>query len=92
MTAARPAPSGTLVYLSLLVALLIGVLLIAVGVWRAGVGLCGTSFVVAGVGRALLGEDTAGLLRVRRRWFDAAWMSFLGVSLVVLAVIVPQGF
>jgi len=89
--ASRPSP-GTGIYLGLLAALLTGLLLVAVGPWRVGVGLGGVSFVVAGAGRMVLTEDAAGLLRVRRRWFDAAWMMFLGVSLTVLAMVVPKGF
>lgn len=93
MTAARSQlAAGTVVYFALVIALLVGLVLVALGAWRLGVGLCGLAFVVAASGRAVLGEDAAGLLRVRRRWFDVAWMTFLGVSLALLAVIVPKGF
>lgn len=82
---------GSVVYSAVLAGTLVALVLIAAGLWRVGVGLCGAAFAVGGLARAFLDDDAAGLLRVRRRAFDVAWMLALGVALVVLAIIVPPG-
>ena len=47
--------------------------------------------VLGGAVRAVLPEPRTGLLRVRGRVFDTAWMLFLGSGLVTLAFVVPPG-
>ncbi|MDO9377992.1 MAG: DUF3017 domain-containing protein [Nocardioidaceae bacterium] len=84
-----PVPTGTFVYAALVVLMLVGLALVAVGPWRFGVGLAGWGFVVAGLARLVVRDADAGLLRVRRKRFDIAWMVGLGAVLVVLAVVVP---
>ena len=49
----------------------------------------GASFVAAAIARMFVPLDHTGMLRVRGKVFDVAWMGFLGVSLVVLSFIVP---
>ena len=85
-------PVGTLVYALLLAAMALGLLLVGLGLWRLGLALAGIAFVLAAVARLLIGENAAGLLRVRRRWFDVAWMGVIGIALVTLAAIVPAAF
>ena len=58
--------------------------------WRQGTGLIGGSLLVAGVSRALLPEDRAGLLAVRSQGMDVLCYLGLGVLVVVLASTVPR--
>lgn len=58
--------------------------------WRQGTGLIGGSLLVAGVCRALLPEDRAGLLAVRSQGMDVLCYLGLGVLVVVLASTVPR--
>lgn len=88
----RATPPGTIVYLGLIAVTICGLLLVAAGWWRVGIAAAGAAFVVAAFSRLVVKENAAGLLRVRRRPFDVAWMMVLGGSLMLLAVIVPRGF
>ncbi|HZK35567.1 MAG TPA: DUF3017 domain-containing protein [Aeromicrobium sp.] len=84
-----PFSRGSRLYLLVLAGVVVGLLLVLIGPWRIGLGTMGGSF-IAGAGlRLVVPHDQSGLLRVRGRVFDAVWMTFLGVSLIVLAVIVP---
>jgi C4-dicarboxylate transporter len=87
--ALRPSFGGVL-YSAVVVTTVVGLLLVALGAWRTGVGVCGGGLVAAGVGRAVIPERTSGLLRVRRRGTDVVIMLTLGIALVVLATIVPD--
>ncbi|MFC6150748.1 MULTISPECIES: DUF3017 domain-containing protein [Mumia] len=83
--------SGTRAYVALVVALCVGLMLVALGAWRQGILVLGSSFVGGAVVRAALPEPRAGLLRVRGRTFDVAWMLAVGAGLVALAFVVPEG-
>ncbi len=85
----HPTAVGSVLYAGVLVVLVTGLALIATGPWRVGTGVCGGAMVAAGVGRLLIPERMAGLLRVRRRSSDAVLMFLFGAALVVLAVAVP---
>ncbi len=90
MSRDRPAAIGTVVYAVVAAAVGIGLLLVALGSWRAGIRLCGAALGVAGTARLVVPERMTGLLRVRRRTSDALLMLGMGVALFVLAVIVPE--
>lgn len=62
---------------------------LATGHWRKGTVALGLCVLGAGVMRAVLPERAAGLLKVRRRWFDAAWLLALGAGILALAMVVP---
>ncbi|WP_370616048.1 DUF3017 domain-containing protein [Mumia sp. Pv 4-285] len=83
--------SGTQAYAALIVAMCIGLVLVAFGAWRQGIIVVGSSLVGGALIRAALPEPRAGLLRVRGRTFDVLWMLVLGSGLVTLAFAVPQG-
>ena len=87
--ALRPCVGG-LLYAAVALAVVIGLVLIAIGPWRSGAGLCGGALVAAGIARAAMPERMAGLLRVRRRAADVVIMLGMGIALVVLAVIIPD--
>lgn len=64
--------------------------LVAVGLWRAGSVVMGCAMLVGAIERAILPDDAAGLLKVRRKSFDVVVMALAGVSVVVFALAVPQ--
>ena len=84
-----PRSRGSQIYLLLLVAVAVGLGLVVSGSWRAGLGVIGGAFVVAGLARLVVPLDHVGMLRVRGKVFDVVWTLLLGVSLVVLAFVVP---
>lgn len=84
-----PRSNGSRVYLLHLLAVAAGLLIVVAGWWRAGVVVIGVSFLAAAAARMVVPPDHTGMLRVRGKAFDVTWMGFLGVALVVLALVVP---
>ena len=84
-----PRSYGSRIYLLHLLVVAIALVVIYLGWWRTGIFLIGASFVAAAIARMFVPLDHTGMLRVRGKVFDVAWMGFLGVSLVVLSFIVP---
>lgn len=85
-----PRSRGSQFYLLLLLGVAVGMVLIAVDAWRMGVGLVGVTFILGAGARWVVSPDHVGMLRVRGKPFDMLWMSLLGVSLIVLAVVIPS--
>lgn len=85
-----PRSHGSRIYLLHLMTVAVGLALVAAGPWRAGIVVIGVSFLVAAAFRLVIPLDHTGMLRVRGKLFDVVWMSFLGTSLVVLALLVPN--
>ncbi len=85
-----PRSRGSQFYLLLLLGVAVGMVLIAVDAWRMGVGLVGVTFIVGAFARSIVPPNHVGMLRVRGKPFDMLWMSLLGVSLIVLAVVIPS--
>jgi len=85
-----PRSRGSRFYLLQLVCVAVGLVLITAGQWRAGLVTMGATFCAGALARAVMPKDHLGMLRVRGRWFDIGWTTLLGVSLIVLAVIVPN--
>ncbi|MDQ1617788.1 MAG: hypothetical protein QOE19_357 [Actinomycetota bacterium] len=65
-------------------------LTVALDHFRAGCLLFGFSVLLAALARAVMPARRVGLLVVRSRAFDLVVLLAMGVSLVVLAVVVPQ--
>lgn len=86
----RPSTAGGVVYLVVVAALVLGIVVVALGGWRTGVTIMGLSFAVAFVMRAALPDGRAGMLRVRRRLLDAAMLAVCSGVLLVLAVVIPN--
>ncbi|MEJ7634193.1 DUF3017 domain-containing protein [Aeromicrobium sp.] len=84
-----PRSRGSQLYLLHLLAVLVGLVLVVVGPWRAGIIVIGAAFVVGAFARFVMPVDHTGMLRVRGKAFDVFWMTTLGISLVVLAAVVP---
>lgn len=61
-------------------------IIMAIGQWRAGALVFAGAVLAAGVLRAVLPNELAGLLAVRNRWVDAASMLILGTFMVVVVL------
>lgn len=85
-----PRSYGSRIYLLHLVAVATGIALVISGWWRYGVVVIGASFIASALFRVIVPLDHTGMLRVRGKVFDVIWMGFLGVSLVILALVVPS--
>lgn len=79
---------GVLYFVVLLVAL--AALALSLNKWREGVIVIGCLLLLGTVARLLLGEYEAGMLRVRRKWFDVLAMSGVGILLILLATTIPN--
>jgi hypothetical protein len=87
----KPSTTGGIVYLVVTSALIVGVAIVAVGAWRTGVVVMGLAFGVAFVFRAVLPEDRAGMLRIRRRFVDLTTMGACCAGMLILAAVVARG-
>jgi hypothetical protein len=83
----KPSTTGGIIYLSVVGGVLVGLALVGAGVWRAGVVTMGAAFGVAFAARAVLPDERAGMLRIRRRFVDLTAMAICGGMLVLAAVI-----
>lgn len=84
-----PRSVGSRLYLAQLAAVAVGVGLIPLGYWRFGVALIGVVFLASCAARVLVPAEHLGMLQVRGKLFDVAWMFLLAASLIVLAFAVP---
>jgi uncharacterized membrane protein YjjP (DUF1212 family) len=75
--------------LSLLVAAT-GLVVLTFYNWRNGVLIFAGSVVLAGLLRATLTDTAAGLLHVRSRMFDTAFLLSTGAAIITLGLIVPN--
>jgi hypothetical protein len=86
----KPSTTGGVGYLVALAMAVAGVALAAADRWRAGMTVFGVAFVVAFVMRAVLPDEAAGMLRVRRRFVDLAILALCAGGILVLTVVVPD--
>jgi hypothetical protein len=86
-----PRSRGSQFYLLTLLGVFVGLVLVIVGLWRIGLYVIGATFVANALGRLVVPEAHKGMLNVRGRSFDVFWTTTLGVSLLVLAAVVPPG-
>lgn len=84
-----PRSRGSQLYLLQLLAVAVGLVLVAVGLWRAGIVAIGLAFVAGALARSFVPIAHTGMLRVRGKVFDVFWMATLGVSLIILAWVIP---
>jgi hypothetical protein len=68
----------------------VGLVLVLLGAWRAGLTWIGVGLLVAALTRLVLSDRRAGMLRVRRRWSDVLMLVVAGVGLIVLSIVVPN--
>jgi hypothetical protein len=69
---------------------LAGLVVLTFNNWREGVLIFSGGILLAGVLRAVLSDDVAGLLRVRRRMFDVMLLLGVGAAVLLLGLIVPN--
>ena len=69
---------------------LAGLVVLTFDEWRKGVLIFGGGVLLAGLLRAVLSDDAAGLLRVRSRMFDVLLLLGVGAAIVLLGLIVPN--
>jgi DUF3017 family protein len=86
-----PRSRGSQIYLLLLVGVVGGLAMVVSGPWRLGLMVVGVTFVLGALARVVVPADHVGMLRVRSKAFDIFWTATLGVSLFVLALVVPPG-
>lgn len=82
-------PSNPWPLLVVLAAVLIGVAYAATGHWRRAALMVAGALVMGAGLRLVLPPRTAGLLVVRRRWIDVAVMAVIGISIGLVAFVVP---
>ncbi|GAA3606199.1 hypothetical protein GCM10022236_05040 [Microlunatus ginsengisoli] len=59
--------------------------------WRIGCLIVGSSLAVGAVERLALPAGEAGLLQVRSKVFDIAFLTLAGGAVIALAILVPAG-
>lgn len=85
-----PSTLGGALYLVVVGVGLLGVVIAWAGSWRTGVAWLAVALIGAAAARIVLSDDSAGMLRVRRKWLDAVTLAAVGVVLIVLVVTIPD--
>ncbi len=86
-----PSTVGGVIYLLVVAATAGGLAIVAFGPWRRGITVIGVALLVAALGRAVLPDHDAGMLRVRRnRWIDVLMLVGVGSAMIVLAAVIPD--
>jgi len=86
----KPSTTGGIIYLVVLAVLFVGLGIVTYGAWRTGTSVMGVAFGVAFVSRAVLPEERAGMLRVRRRYVDLTALGICCAGMIVLAAAIPS--
>ena len=86
----KPSTTGGIIYLAVLGTVVVGLALVAAGVWRTGIVTMGCAFGVAFAARAVLPDERAGMLRIRRRFVDLTAMAICCGGMIILAAIIPH--
>lgn len=85
-----PSTIGGAFYLVVLAVCGIGIGIVTTGAWRGGVRWIAGALVLAAVVRAVLPTKDAGMLAVRRRWWDCVLLAGVGAALFFLAGSIPD--
>lgn len=85
-----PSTIGGAFYLVVIAVVAIGIGIVTTGNWRAGVQWFGGALVLAALARAVLPARDAGMLAVRKRWWDCFLLAGTGAALIFLAVTIPD--
>ena len=85
-----PSTIGGAFYLVVLAVIAIALGVITSGNWRLGVRWYGAALLFAALVRAVLPAKDAGMLAVRKRWWDCFLLIATGVALIVLAGSIPD--
>ncbi len=85
-----PSTIGGAFYLGVLAVVGISIGLVTTGSWRLGVRWFGGALIFAALVRAVLPTKDAGMLAVRRRWWDCLLLAATGAALIFLAGSIPD--
>ncbi|HEY7042916.1 MAG TPA: DUF3017 domain-containing protein [Nocardioidaceae bacterium] len=85
----KPSTVGGIIYLVVVAGVLAGLGIVAVGAWRPGIATMGASFGLALVSRAVLPDERAGMLRIRRRFVDLTALAICCGGMLGLAAVIP---
>ncbi len=85
-----PSTIGGAFYLVVLAVVGVALGVVASGAWRAGIRWFGGALIFAALVRAVLPAKDAGMLAVRRRWWDCFLLVATGVALIFLAGSIPD--
>ncbi len=85
-----PSTIGGGFYLLILAVVAIAIGIVAGGHWRTGIRWFGGALIFAAVVRSVLPAKDAGMLAVRRRWWDCFMLAGTGAALIFLAVSIPD--
>jgi hypothetical protein len=85
----KPSTTGGIIYLVVVAATVFGLGIVVAGEWRVGVLVMSAAFGFACLSRAVLPDERAGMLRVRRRFVDITVLLMCSGGLFVLAAIIP---
>ena len=85
-----PSTIGGAFYLVVIAIVAIAIGIVTTGNWRLGVQWFGGALILAAVVRAVLPAKDAGMLAVRKRWWDCLLLAGTGAALIFLAVSIPD--
>jgi hypothetical protein len=83
----KPSTTGGIIYLAVVAATVIGIAIVVADEWRIGVFVMAAAFGVAALSRAVLPDERAGMLRIRRRLVDITTMGICSVGLFILVAL-----
>ena len=81
---------GGAFYLAILAVVGVSLAVVTTGAWRTGVRWYGGALLGAALLRAVLPAKDAGMLAVRKRWWDCLLLTGTGVALIFLAGSIPD--
>lgn len=85
-----PSTIGGAFYLGVLAVVAVSIGIVTTGSWRVGVRWFGGALLFAALVRAVLPAKDAGMLAVRRRWWDCLLLAGTGAALIFLAGSIPD--
>lgn len=84
----KPSTTGGIIYLVVVAATAVGLGIVVAGEWRLGTFVMAAAFGFAALSRAVLPDERAGMLRIRRRLVDITTMGFCSVVMFVLGALI----
>ncbi len=85
-----PSTIGGAFYLAVIAVCGIAIGIVTTGDWRLGIRWFGGALLFAALVRAVLPAKDAGMLAVRRRWWDCFLLIAVGAALIFLAGSIPD--
>lgn len=85
----KPSTTGGIIYLAVVAATLVGLGIVVAGEWRLGVVVMSAALGFACLSRAVLPDERAGMLRIRRRFVDITILAVCSGAMFALAALIP---